>query len=236
MEMQMTGTAAHATALAPRLRLVQPDDRPTALCVTPATRSTATAAVAGRRRPLFERLRPHLPCRSDATELRNALAALGPAWRIVRGLTDDGVHSLLVGPGGIFALTVQSLPNARVAVGGSHVTVDGRPVALVPQRRLVADGIGRRLSGALGTEIRVRSLVGVIHAEPRWSFREQPADGRVTVLPGRDVAAFLAAQAPVLSADDVERIAAAVTAPARPSRPVLYAILQKADSGVTQHA
>ncbi|MGN6610033.1 MAG: hypothetical protein ACTHMS_23865 [Jatrophihabitans sp.] len=183
-----------------------------------------TAAPRTTRRPIMERLRPHLPCRSDAAELRHALTTLGPSWRIVRGLADNGVHSLLVGPGGVFALTVQSLAHARVAVGGTTVTVDGRPVPLVPERRMVADNMARRISAAAGVEIVVRGVVAVIHAQPRWSFREQPADGRVVVLPGRDVAAFLAAQAPILTPSDVEAIAHAAANPAKPVRPALYAV------------
>ena len=134
-------------------------------------------------RPLMERLRPHLPCRSDAAELRATLASLGPSWRMVRGLTDDGVHSLLVGPGGVLALTVQSLAHARIAVAGAIVTVDGRPVPLVPQRRLVADNlwpppVGRRRNGHPGAR------AGGSHPRPaEVVVLRQLADGRVTACP-----------------------------------------------------
>ena len=217
----MTWDAASAPAAGPRLRVV-PDLESAPAGVVPIT--LPTRAAIRRRRPLFERLRSQLPCRSDATELRTALATLGPAWRIVRGLADDGVHYLLVGPAGVFTLTVQSLPNARMAVAGDTVTADGRPLPVVKQRRMVADNLGRRLSHTLGTEVRVRSILGVIHAQPRWSFREQPADGRVAVLPGRDIAAFLAAQAPLLGPAEVLAVAAAAVAPVRPNRPALYAV------------
>lgn len=228
----MTPDVAPTTArVTSHLRLVtaaeSPAAAPVAAHVTPIAAPTAHAPAAvrsGARRPLMERLRPHLPCRSDAAELRATLAALGPSWRMIRGLPDEGVHSLLVGPGGVFALTVQSLANARVAVAGTTVTVDGRPVPLVPQRRLVADNLGRRLSGVVGTDIRVRALVAVIHAQPKWSFCEQPADGRVTVLSGREIAAFLMAQAPVLTAGDIDAITDAAVNGGRPARPALYAV------------
>jgi hypothetical protein len=216
----MSWDAASTLPAGPRLRLV------TGLEHAPAAVSPDASAARSRtrRRPLFERLRPHLPCRSDASELRHTLDALGPAWRIVRGLPDPGVHALLVGPGGVFALTVQSLPHARVAVGGTTVTVDGQPIPLVAQRRAATQALSRRLSLHLGVDVRVRALVAVIHAEPRWTFLEQPRDGRVTVLPGREFSAFLHAQRVVIPDDDVQCIAEAALSASPRSRPVLFAI------------
>jgi hypothetical protein len=178
----------------------------------------AAATAAGRAAaPSRERRRPRLPLGRRGTSsaddhtrrFEHGLAALGPAWRVVRGI--GGTDAVLVGPPGVFALTVAVHPNACVAVHGDVVAVSGQRLSVVPSSRAVAGRLSHELARHTGG-VTVRGVVAILQAAPQWALHEQPDDGRVVVLAGETVVAYLVRQPTTLSTARVQALAATLAA------------------------
>ncbi|TXR55457.1 nuclease-related domain-containing protein [Quadrisphaera setariae] len=72
---------------------------------------------------------------------------------------------VLVGPGGVYAVTTLHLPGARVRAAGAAMLVDGRSEPHLPRALQRARELQRLLAEATGRDVRVRAVVVVLGTE-----------------------------------------------------------------------
>jgi hypothetical protein len=87
-------------------------------------------------------------------------------WHVLHDLPlGERVDHLLVGPGGVYAVTTLHLPGSRVRAGRAELVVDGQrePHLLLAQQR--ARAVQRRLAEVTGLDVPVRAVVAVLGAE-----------------------------------------------------------------------
>jgi hypothetical protein len=98
---------------------------------------------------------------------------------------------LVIGPAGVFALSVRHHPGASVAVYNSLVYVDGTERTYGLHSRAAAARVGDRLSRACGGRIWVHGLVAVVGRDRRFEVRRQAGGASVHVLDGDDLVPWL---------------------------------------------
>lgn len=143
------------------------------------------------------------------------LARLGDRWGVVHGVPvqpADVADLLVVGPGGVYAVSVRQVPGASVWTGGETVLVNGAPTRWVDDCRRLARGASARLGAATDRRVEVVALLVVVGAHDGFVCHAQPRDG-VRVLTRRDVDGWLRTQPARLVADDVEALYATARLP-----------------------
>ena len=150
----------------------------------PLTKPSIPALDALRESP-FERVRrqrdERASRRQEAAGSRAAhhLGQLGPAWQIVEwphsiattsaatasapGKTAD-THGgfLVIGPGGLFSVTVVDIGSKRVLVAGDVVQIKGRRPAYIPAARKDARRASKAISSAIGHSIPVVPVLALM--------------------------------------------------------------------------
>ncbi|HTX01163.1 MAG TPA: NERD domain-containing protein [Acidimicrobiales bacterium] len=142
------------------------------------------------------------------------LASLG--WEVLdatHGAEAGGVDHLLVGAGGIYALSAKSHPGARIWVGEQVILVDRHRTPYLRNSRAEGARCSRALSRALGCAVEVRPALALGHglSPSKIHVAGRPED--VLVLDGRDVAAAFAGLPRRLSGAEVAALAAAARRP-----------------------
>jgi hypothetical protein len=143
-------------------------------------------------------------------EAGRPLDALDPDWRVLpsipAGRNGSAIDHLAIGPAGVFTIDIKHHPDAAVWVCGDLVKVDRKNERYVRNSRLEAQRMAKLLSTRARFDVDVRGLVAVLGARARFTVKEQPADGMVTVLTHATLAAHLRSLPVVLGPASIARI------------------------------
>jgi len=142
------------------------------------------------------------------------LTKLPGRWRILHsipvGHNGTDVDHVLVGPGGVFTVTVTRVPEATVWASGDSVTVDGQYQPFVRNGRFEARRAGRLLSAATSREVHARCLLVLVGAAKGGvQIQEQPRDGTVVLVAAPDLIEFLTNETKQLDDGAVDALYAA---------------------------
>jgi hypothetical protein len=113
--------------------------------------------------------------------LAERIAVLHDAWRLVDldGIAAAERGFLVIGPGGVFAITLRDHGRSRIAFAGNIVQLDGKRPLYVEEARLNAIAASNRLSKAAGVTIPVVPLL-VLSGSGKISFYGLPTRCVVT--------------------------------------------------------
>nr|WP_189172092.1 hypothetical protein [Pilimelia anulata] len=126
--------------------------------------------------------------RTEAAGNRAAdrLGELGPGWHVVDWpRTDDLPHLgeqagfLVIGPGGVFAVTVADHGRSTVLIAGDVVQINGRRPPYIPHARKDAAAASRVLSKAVGMDVPVFAVLAFV-GTGRISMHGLPRDCMLT--------------------------------------------------------
>jgi len=111
------------------------------------------------------------------------LAWLGDEWHVLHVVDRAGherdIDHILIGPAGVFTLTVRRLRNSAVLVADSRVLVDGHPRNYVGEAERGAEGVERTLAEACHQTVRVRPVVVVVDVAD-FTVQRMPSGLHVT--------------------------------------------------------
>jgi len=115
--------------------------------------------------------------------VREELDKLGSEWTVLSGVP-IGAHAtdidhIVLGPGGIFSLSVKNVGDAALWVGGRKAVVDDQPVDFVRRAQSEGASAARSLSNAAGGPVQITPLI-VVNRPARLTLRD-PAVDVVTV-------------------------------------------------------
>jgi nuclease-like protein len=137
------------------------------------------------------------------------------AWHVLHnvpmGRQGDVIEHLLIGPGGVYTVTARSHPGSTVVVDTHVVRVDGRATSYVRDARLEARRARALLADAVGSQVVVRPVV-VIEEAGALDLAPTTMPDDVLVLDGADVPGLFPRVPARLSADLIDRLAAAARA------------------------
>jgi len=138
----------------------------------------------------------------------SGLGRLPEGWQVVNDVpveeTGARIDHVLVGPAGVFALSVKNL-TGTVWIGASGVRVNGHATDYLQTSRHDAHRATRLLSEVLDLPVDVRPVIAIL--ADGWTVQEPPTD--VFIGPPRGVKDWLCRLSSVLSPRDVAAIAAA---------------------------
>jgi len=144
------------------------------------------------------------PFAAGRSDIGARLAQLPAGWHVAEA---PGLDHLVVGPGGVFAVSVEHRADASVTVDGDTFRVNGRHQRCVGDVRRRSSRLAASLAAAVGHPVPVHAVVAVSGAQRGFAIKRQPRD--VTVVNRKTMTPFLHAQPPALDPAAVERIAAA---------------------------
>lgn len=142
------------------------------------------------------------------------LAALGPEWRVLHavpvGTGTSDIDHVLIGPAGVFTLNTKNHSNQAVWVAKRTFMVAGKKQRHLYNAVHEADRAAKLLSRSIGITVNASAVVVVV-APKSMTVREKPTG--VTVLTDRQLLRWLSNRPAVLSAWEVDQIAAAAAHP-----------------------
>jgi Nuclease-related domain len=134
--------------------------------------------------------------------VREELEKLGPEWTVLSavpiGAHATDIHHIVLGPGGIFTISVKNVAHAAVWVGGRTAVVDEQPVDFVRRAQSEGASAARSLSNAAGGPVQITPLL-VVGRPSRLTLR----DPAVSVVAAKGLAAWLRRQRRVHSPEAV---------------------------------
>jgi hypothetical protein len=143
------------------------------------------------------------------------LARLGRGWRVLddvaagrRGRLDH----LIIGPGGVFAVTGRHEARNTICLGGDSLLVDGNRIHHGRLGREAAAEVSGRLSDAVGFTVPVTPLVLIV-GDRRFVVPHQPDDAVVRVTTPAAGVRWMRRRSIEWAADDLERIYAGACEP-----------------------
>lgn len=146
------------------------------------------------------------------------LGHLGPAWRVVEWPGDasvvaDADHTgfLVIGPGGVFAVTVVDQGRQRVMLAGDVVQIKGRRPPYVQRARKAARKVSDTMTAAVGTKVPV---VPVLTFVGSGSISAQGLPTGCLVVAHRELDRLLLAAGNKISADTARKLADVAAHPA----------------------
>jgi hypothetical protein len=115
--------------------------------------------------------------------VREELEKLGSEWTVLSAVP-IGAHAadidhIVIGPGGIFTLSVKNVADAALWVGGRKAVVGDQPVDFVRRAQSEGASAARSLSNAAGGPVQITPLI-VVNRPARLTLRD-PAVAVVTV-------------------------------------------------------
>lgn len=139
----------------------------------------------------------------------------GIGWHVQHnvpmGRQGDVVEHLLIGPGGVYTVTVRSHLRTHVTIDRHTIRVDDRPVSYLRDARLEAHRAEKLLADAVGSQVVVRPVVVLETVAPvNLSAVTMPDD--VLVLQGWDVPGVFPRVPDRLSAELVSKLVVAARA------------------------
>lgn len=151
--------------------------------------------------------------------VRHLLGRLPAGWSTTRVTTSSsrgcGAVHVVVGPGGVVAVTARHAPGRRVWAGDDRATVDGRSVPWSRDAAREARSLGHRLGSALPVGVEVVPILVVVGAR-RVTVRASGT--RAVVLDAGSLRRHLLASPVVLAADDLAVVEEVVRAHAAETR------------------
>ena len=125
--------------------------------------------------------------------VREELEKLGAEWTVISavpiGAHAADIHHIVLGPGGIFTISVKNVADAAVWVGGRKAVVDDQPVDFVRRAQSEGASAARGLSNASGGPVLITPLL-VLNRPARLTLR----DPAVPVVSVKGLAAWLQRQ------------------------------------------
>jgi len=113
-------------------------------------------------------------------KVERQLAWLGDEWHVLhvveRGIDLDYI---VIGPAGVFTLTIKCRPNATTRVTDSRVLVDGQPTDDLRNARRESQRVKQMLSEACGVPVHVAAVI-VFETSDDLIVDESPHDVHVT--------------------------------------------------------
>ncbi|WP_336921376.1 NERD domain-containing protein [Aquipuribacter sp. SD81] len=191
---------------APSLRLNEPGGPAAHRARVLLDRAPQPRRLLGRSRPPREAL-PWLQAAHGQRLVGDALAGLGPTWQVLHAAPLGGgavVDHVLVGPGGVLAVTTRSHAVPTAWLDGDRLRVGGQPKTYVRDSRRRAAAVAAVVSGTLAASVPVQPVLVLVG--PRAVDVRRPAAG-VAVLPGGGLLEWLRARPAVLASTDVARLA-----------------------------
>nr|WP_255482370.1 nuclease-related domain-containing protein [Pseudarthrobacter sp. NBSH8] len=126
---------------------------------------------------------------------------------------------VLIGPAGVFTLNTKNHSNQPVWVAGRTLMVAGKKKRHIPNAVHEAARAARLLTTAAGEEVAVMGVLVIV--EPKSiTAREKPVD--VAVVTDRQLLRWLNRRRPVLTPEQVSRIATSAVLPGTSHRNPLY--------------
>lgn len=127
-------------------------------------------------------------------------------WRVLHGASlgtgDGAINDVLIGPAGVFCLTIRNYAQARVWVSDKVVWVDGESRPHLRNAQLEAERATRMLSLATGTRVVAQPVLVVMGDRYKATNRRRD----VRVLCGRDVPRAFTNMPATYTADEVAAI------------------------------
>jgi Nuclease-related domain len=134
--------------------------------------------------------------------VQKELEKLGAEWTLLSavpiGAHAGDIHHIVLGPGGIFTISVKNVADAAVWAGGRKTVVDDRPADFIRRAQSEGASAARSLSNAAGGPVQITPLL-VLNRPAKLTLRE-PAVAVVTV---KGLAAWLQRQRRVHSPEAV---------------------------------
>jgi hypothetical protein len=147
--------------------------------------------------------------------LTHEFARLGRDWRVLddvaagrRGRLDH----LVIGPGGVFAVTGRHEARNTICLGGESLLVDGNRVHHGRLSREAAAEVSGRLSDTVGFAVPVTALVLIV-GDRRFVVPSQPDDAVVRVTTPAAGVRWMRRRTVELTGDAIERIYAGACEP-----------------------
>jgi hypothetical protein len=151
-----------------------------------------------------------------SSPLSRELSRLGPRWRVlddVAALRNSGLDHLVVGPGGVFAVTGKHEARDTICLGGQSLLVGGDRIH---HGRLSGDRaaeIAARLTESVGFAVSVTALVLIV-GDRRFAVPRQPDDAVVRLATPASGVRWMRRQRAELTASAVDLIYASASEPA----------------------
>jgi hypothetical protein len=144
------------------------------------------------------------------------LSRLGPRWRVLddvaagrRGRLDH----LVIGPGGVFAVTGQHEARNTICLGGQSLLVGSDRIHHGRLSRDDAQAVATRLTESVGFAVPVTALVLIV-GDRRFVVPRQPDDAVVRLATPSSGVRWMRRRRAALTASVVDRIYAAASEPA----------------------
>jgi hypothetical protein len=144
------------------------------------------------------------------------LSRLGPRWRVLddvaagrRGRLDH----LVIGPGGVFAVTGQHEARNTICLGGQSLLVGSHRIHHGRLGRDDAEAVATRLTESVGFAVPVTALVLIV-GDRRFVVPRQPDDSVVRLATPSSGVRWMRRRRAALTASVVDRIYAAAREPA----------------------
>ncbi|MFC0682195.1 nuclease-related domain-containing protein [Lysobacter korlensis] len=152
--------------------------------------------------PLHPEARNAYEAALDELAVREELQKLGSEWTVLSGVPigahDDDVDHIVLGPGGIFSISVKHAADATVWVGGRSAVVGDQPVDFVRRAQSEGASAARSLSNAAGGPVQITPLL-VVSRPASLTLR----DPGVAVVAAKGLATWLRRQRRVHSPEAV---------------------------------
>jgi hypothetical protein len=139
------------------------------------------------------------------------LGRLGPAWRVLDDVAAGRrgrIEHLVIGPGGVFAVTARHDARNTICLGGDRLLVDGNRIHHGRLSREDAAEVSARLTESVGFSVPVTALVLIV-GDRRFLVPDQPDDSVVRVTTPAAGARWIRRSRAELTAQAVERVYAA---------------------------
>ncbi len=164
--------------------------------------------------PLSARSHPWYQGAVGEIAVGRVLARLGPEWTVLHavpvGAGASDIDHVLIGPAGVFTLNTKNHSRQDVWVGERAIMVGGHRQHHLPHSRYEAARAAKRLSAAVGEPVSATPVLVLV--EPKnLTIKQRPVD--VHVLTDRELWRWLQRRRPVLTTEQVARIAAAAVVP-----------------------
>lgn len=164
--------------------------------------------------PLSPRSRPWFKGAEGELAVGRILARLGPEWTVLHavpvGAGASDIDHVLIGPAGVFTLNTKNHSGQTVWVGERAVLVAGQKQHHLSHARHEAARAAKRLSAAVGEPVQVTAVLVLVDPK-QLTIKQRPAE--VNVVTTRRLLRWLQRRRPVLTPEQVERLAAAAVIP-----------------------
>lgn len=154
---------------------------------------------------LFDRIGRHDSVRSQLEQLR-------PVWQVLhdvpvgRGACE--LQHVVIGPAGVFVISVKEHADARVVVRGDTFLVNNYAKRYVPSSRAESETAAAALAEVVGFPVLSTGVVVVVGARRGLDIVHQPSAADVVVVPAQSLGKWLKARPVVL---DQRQVAAVFT-------------------------